>query len=160
MKGVPRVWLPERLFVEMKKEGARMHPKETGGVLMGYQQEGDVVVTAVIGPGPNATHCRFSFIPDYNFQEEEIARAYKESGRVCVYLGDWHTHPDGSDRLSHADRKTLKAISNFQAARMNKPLMVILWGRAGSWSITAWRGRKAFNGLRFKIDPVEIVECA
>jgi integrative and conjugative element protein (TIGR02256 family) len=145
----------------MKREAQRMFPKETGGVLMGYQAASEMVVTSVIGPGPNAVHGGYAFVPDYNYQEEEIARVYEESGRNAVYLGDWHTHPDGLDRLSEADRRTLKIISDHKQARINRPVMVILWGR-GEWSFAAWRGWRSrpFLGYRrFQIGRVEIVQC-
>ena len=75
-------------------------------------------------------------------------------------LGDWHTHPDGSDRLSVADRKTLKAISGCREARIENPLMVILWGRE-KWGVTAWRGwrsRTVFRLRKFTISRVDVVE--
>ena len=137
-----------------------MHPKETGGVLMGYQAGGDIVVTTVIGPGPNAVHGGYSFVPDYEFQEIEIARVYKDSGRISVYLGDWHTHPDGLDRLSEPDRRTLKAISNYRDARIEKPVMAVLWG-TGAWNIAAWQGRRSrstFGYQKLKIGRVEVLE--
>lgn len=40
-------------------------PWETGGMLMGYVADnGDYVVTQLIGPGPNAKHSRYRFLPD------------------------------------------------------------------------------------------------
>lgn len=155
-----RVWLPERLSAELRREAAITYPQETGGVLMGYESGADLVVTCVIGPGPKAIHGRNSFVPDYDFQEAEIARVYGESKRASTYLGDWHTHPRGSDSLSDADRKTLKAISNCAEARIEKPVMVILWG-SDRWSITAWRGmwsRPFFRYQKFQLSRMEVVE--
>ncbi len=146
----------------MRREAERMYPKETGGVLMGYMADRDMVVTSVVGPGPKAVHGSYSFTPDYDFQEAEIARIYEATGRKAAYLGDWHTHPDGSDRLSVADRKTLKAISNCREARIENPLMVILWGRE-KWRVTAWRGwrsRTVFRLRKFTVTRVDVVESA
>lgn len=162
LKAASRVWLPVPLASEMRREAERMYPKETGGVLMGYMADRDMVVTSVVGPGPKAVHGSYSFTPDYDFQEAEIARIYEATGRKAAYLGDWHTHPDGSDRLSVADRKTLKAISNCREARIENPLMVILWGRE-KWRVTAWRGwrsRTVFRLRKFTVTRVDVVESA
>src|SRR5262245_43580637 len=88
-------WIPEKMFEAMTIEADRTFPDETGGVLLGYWAKpySEVVVTQLIGPGPRAIHKRNRFIPDSDYQEEEIARLYKESGHLHVYLGDWHTHP-------------------------------------------------------------------
>jgi integrative and conjugative element protein (TIGR02256 family) len=69
---------------------------------MGYWVEPciELRITKMIGPGLNAFHGATSFYPDYDWQEEQIAEIYRTTGRVETYLGDWHFHPFGSDRLS------------------------------------------------------------
>lgn len=109
---------------------------------MGYTGEtGDIVVTHAIGPGPLAKHREKSFVPDHDFQETEIARIYRESGRHSTYLGDWHSHPGGSDRLSWRDRATLRRISRAPAARVQQPVMVIIAERE-TLRIGAHQGRR------------------
>lgn len=104
-----------------------MLPNETGGVMMGYWSNAfECVITNIIGPGPKATHERFSFKPDSDFHTKEIAKVYNASGRIETYLGDWHTHPDSSSYLSSTDEKTLKKISNHKPSRLAKALMLIL----------------------------------
>ena len=129
----------------MKSEAARVAPYETGGVLMGYwaRPYSEVVVTATIGPGPNARHEATRFLPDADYQDGEIARLYHGSGRTVTYLGDWHSHPDGGLALSRADRLTLRRIATTPAARAPVPLMAILadgqpW-RLGVWGATLRR---------------------
>ena len=132
------LWLRHSVEEALRRDGTCKAPLETGGVLMGYQQADAYVVTACIGPGPKAIHKRASFIPDYDYQEQEIARVYRDSGRVFTYLGDWHTHPDGRIRLSAIDRKTLKRIAGHPAARIHNPVMMILAG-GNPWRFGAWR---------------------
>ena len=123
----------------MLAEAASRYPLETGGVLMGYWTENykEVVVTAVTGPGPKAIHKTTSFAPDADFHETEISRLYNESGRVHTYLGDWHTHPNGTCYLSRKDRATLKRISRYKAARAPAPIMAILAG-SSDWEFGLW----------------------
>ncbi len=129
---------------DTKRIAEEFFPNEAGGALMGYWSEDDkeVVITDVIGPGPDATHKPTSFKPDYSFQEKEIERLYNESGRTHTYLGDWHSHPDGPAELSGTDRRTLKNIASFPQARASNPIMILLSGRPDQWRITAWQLRK------------------
>ncbi len=102
-------------------------PYGTGGVVLGYWgNEREAVVTMVVGPGPNATHKKRSFVPDNEFHTEEIAKYYDLSDRIETYLGDWHTHPKASTYLSWQDEVTLKRIAAFKPARLKKPCMMIL----------------------------------
>jgi integrative and conjugative element protein (TIGR02256 family) len=124
-------------MVDLAKAAA---PDETGGVLVGYDAGNGLVVEAITGPGPNATHKPHAFEPDHEHQEKEIARIYACSGRRHTYLGDWHSHPGGGVDLSSQDRRTLRAISRHKPARMPEPLMVIVSG-IDDWTVAAWRCR-------------------
>lgn len=150
----PTLWLARNASARMLEEAARRHPHETGGVLLGYGVGGgEVVVTAVVGPGPNALHERHRFVPDHAYHESEVARLYKESGRRWTYVGDWHSHPDAEAYLSATDTETLERIAEAKAARVAQPVMVILGQRASlshggddqhrlvpqDWYVGAWR---------------------
>lgn len=128
----------------MRREADRAAPFETGGVLLGYwtreptaDDGGEVVVTAVIGPGPGAVHQRWVFMPDHDYHESEVERVYEVSGRQWTYLGDWHTHPDGPAHLSNKDRVTLRRIASAASARAPHPMMLLLAG-GRPWRPYAW----------------------
>jgi integrative and conjugative element protein (TIGR02256 family) len=153
------VWIPEKVFDQMKTEANRLFPCETGGVLIGYWTEdnSEVVVTRAIGPGPKAIHRRYSFIPDAEYHEKEIARYYKESGRLHTYLGDWHTHPQSIPYPSRKDRRTLKRIATHAEARADVPLMAILGGPP--WSLKVWKCKPITVlkiALIFQISPINL----
>lgn len=124
----------------MVDEAKAAWPNETGGVLLGYwvNRTDELVITHVVGPGPNARHGSRSFVPDGAYHEAEIARQYERSDRVIVYLGDWHSHPGSGPQLSRRDRHTLRVIARFEAARLAKPVMVVVGNRRG-WTLAAWR---------------------
>src|SRR5207249_53736 len=124
----------------MEEEAREKSPMETGGVLIGYwaNDSAEVVITQATGPGPEATHRADEFIPDARFQRAEIARIYRDSGRLHTYLGDWHTHPGGSLRLSRKDVRTLASIAETPAARASVPLMGVL-AEDRSWMLAVWR---------------------
>lgn len=132
------IWIPERLLDEMSVLAANAYPNETGGVLLGYDAGNGLVLTAITGPGPEAIHEHHAFIPDYGYQDAEIERIYCESRRRHTYLGDWHTHPDGSTALSSKDKRTLLTIARHRPARTVAPIMGILAG-GEPLHLTVWR---------------------
>lgn len=131
------VWISERVIRDMVRESDAEFPRETGGVLLGYFAADQAVVTEIVGPGPKAIHRSMSFVPDYEFQASKIAAAYEASGRLHVYIGEWHTHPAGALRLSGKDRNTLIRVANHKEARLATPLMMLLAGGV-RWDLAAW----------------------
>ena len=126
----------DRLIVEVDAT----FPLETGGVLMGYVHGGDCIVTAIVGPGPNAVHHECTFTPDYEYQEMEVANIYVSSGRRWTYLGDWHSHPrQRMPSLSPKDIRTLKCIARYKGARIAQPIMLLLAGEPDDWSLNVWQ---------------------
>lgn len=118
-------------------------PDETGGMLLGYisveSSPEDLVIEAIIGPGPDARHHRTRFTPDSSWQQDQLARVYADSGRVTTYLGDWHTHPGGVAVPSRIDRRTARRISRSGAARVAMPLTLILASNEDGWRAVAYR---------------------
>lgn len=134
-------WISKGVLAFMAEEFQRAYPNETGGVLVGYLVGSkDVVITHVIGPGPLAIHSDSRFVPDWSYHELEIARLYEESGRLHTYLGDWHSHPNSSTRLSPTDRRTLSKIAKHTDARITTPLMAIV-GQAEPLTLRIWQYR-------------------
>ena len=100
----------------------------------------EVVITSLIGPGPEADHGQHYFEPDQKWQLTEIAAHYERSGRRETYLGDWHSHPGAATgRVSYTDRRVLRRIINTPQARAETPLMAIFFGdRDGGWNLEMW----------------------
>ena len=137
-----------------------MAPKESGGVLLGYWANfpNEAVVTNVVGPGPLALHERFRFTPDYEFHYHEIDRLYSTSLRTIQYLGDWHSHPGGTERLSDLDKVTLARIACYKDARAPQPVMLVV-SPGPSWSPTAHQGsvkRRILRGCQLSLRQMEV----
>jgi integrative and conjugative element protein (TIGR02256 family) len=122
-------WAHSHVVDLMIAEADRHYPLETGGLLIGYRAgPAAVVISHAIGPGDRAQHARRAFIPDHDWQTEELARVYEATGRRHTYLGDWHTHPDGPPWPSRVDRETLRRIAHHAEARCPQPIQAILGG--------------------------------
>jgi integrative and conjugative element protein (TIGR02256 family) len=132
-----RAWVEKISLARMIEEASNKYPDETGGCLMGYGSQGNVVVTTCIGPGPKAKHRRSEFVPDSEWQELQIEQIYEKSGRLLTYLGDWHSHPNAATRLSWKDRRTLLKIATFGEARLSSPIMAVVAGPP--WSVKVWK---------------------
>lgn len=125
----PIAWVHQSVHDNLLAHADAHAPYETGGLLLGYRHSPrEVVITETIGPGPGAHHRRTGFDPDSDWQTVELARRYEASDRRVRYLGDWHTHPDGTTKLSRTDRRTLRAIAQHPDAYCPHPVMVVLGG--------------------------------
>jgi integrative and conjugative element protein (TIGR02256 family) len=134
------LWLHAALLDEINAEAVHAAPCETGGMLMGYVADnGDYVVTQLIGPGPNAKHSRYRFLPDNEYQQEEIARIFEASEGKDDYLGDWHTHPNGACAMSWLDKRTLQKIATTPGLNIDSPVTMIACRASEEWKYSAWR---------------------
>lgn len=131
------VWCDSGPWKEMATEASHRGPLESGGVLLGWRNGADVVVSHVVGPGPDAQHERTAFHPDSTWQAARISELYEESGRRLEYLGDWHTHPYGRPWPSRRDERTLRHIAGSSEARCPDPIMLIL-GSTEADGVSAW----------------------
>ncbi|MDB5479096.1 MAG: hypothetical protein JWO83_149 [Caulobacteraceae bacterium] len=139
------VWLPDRVVELMKAEAKRSYPVETGGVVLGYRVEDEWVVREVLGPGPDARHHRRYFEPDADWHAEMIRAHFARTDGREVYIGDWHTHPDGELKLSRRDRQALRGIVQCPQATP-APLSALLAGGPDDWALAMWAARVTSAG--------------
>ena len=134
------VWMPFHTLTSLIEEADRRYPLETGGALIGYWSDAvTAVVTQFVGPGPTSDHQRYSYQHDHVWEASQIAVHYRQSGRSHVYIGDWHTHPDAtSGDLSGTDRRSIRRVIKSREARVERPLMTVLYGRPGNWGSAIW----------------------
>lgn len=137
---MPSVWLPELVVVELRRLANQYYPLETGGMLLGYIAENkDYVVTSIIGPGPQARHYRHTFEPDSDYQLNILHARYMGTNGRETYLGDWHSHPDGTTSLSRRDKQTLATIAAAPESQMSSPLMAVIAGSKDEWELSVAR---------------------
>lgn len=120
------IWLTQELISLLYEEIESQAPKETGGVLMGLISSKDYVISHIIGPGPNAIHEKYRFIPDHDYQCDKIEKHFRSTSGKEIYLGDWHSHPNASSYLSEQDKITLKDIADFAEAQIARPIMMVI----------------------------------
>lgn len=145
-----QLWIKENVFLDIIELVKQRFPLETGGMLLGYESyNGEGVVTAIIGPGPRAKHSRYRFKPDAEYQQRELEIHYFRTNGSETYLGDWHSHPRGSNALSHIDKRTLFRIASTPSSGTIHPIMVIIGGEQGNWEPAGTRFISCQKGTFF-----------
>lgn len=123
-------WISRESLVEILNHAKSFENLETGGLLIGYWARPyvEVVITHVTIAGPNAEHGKYSFTPDPEYDQKRIESIYNQTTGLSTYLGDWHSHPHGSTKMSNLDKRTLRRISRTASARTPHPIMGIVGG--------------------------------
>ncbi len=142
----PTIWLSEDVVDEMVTEATSAGPKETGGMLLGWENDhrNEVVILRMIGPGPAAVHSPTSFHPDGAWQQDELAATYRQSEGVVTYVGDWHVHPCGGFGMSRRDRRTMAKTALHPDARCRRPLMALLAWEKDRYRLGVWMWEPAW----------------
>lgn len=156
------IWISRNASAALQEEADRAYPNETGGVLAGYRaNNNEIVIFEVVGPGPNAVHGQHGFTPDHSWQCGQLQTLYGDTSGEWVYIGDWHTHPNGMPRMSWIDRRTLRRIAKHPHANTAQPMMLIGGGAPHRWQWMAhqYLGDKMFGLLiESRADKLHIFE--
>lgn len=91
----------ETIAIEARKSA---DGTETGGIILGHDRGGELLVTVAGGPGPAAVRTRNRFKRDLAHARTLADDAYERDG--SVWIGEWHTHPDGPPQPSAVDLQT------------------------------------------------------
>ena len=88
-----RLWLPADIADTLAKRAQPAAPRERGGLLLGWWDNGDIVIQKITEiPDPTATSTSWTRRQDTAQQNLNEARA--ELGQALIgYVGDWHSHP-------------------------------------------------------------------
>lgn len=99
---------PKAMTTIVTETGARTSPDETGGILLGHDLGDEIQVTVAGDPGPAARHSAARFRRDLAHATRlgEAAWALDRS----LWVGDWHTHPNGPPQPSPYDLRTYRHL--------------------------------------------------
>lgn len=121
-----RVKIDGETYKFMKKESFNSKDRETGGVLIGHRtSDGQYIILSATGPGPKAVRTKTSFEKDSEYCQEELEKAFRELKDKGLYLGEWHYHPEGGNKPSGLDIKSLTEIAAQNNYRIDRPIMII-----------------------------------
>ena len=112
------------LLDDMHKMAIAAFPNEIGGMLAGRisaDKHEAIVERLVISAKTKSTHASFLR------ETDGMAEVWKElAEQGYIYLGEWHTHPNGSTQYSRTDFIAMENIANDKNVGLVTPLLVIL----------------------------------
>ncbi len=104
-------------------------PNETGGVLLGIVDHGRRSIEVVVGlpAAPDSTGTPNSFERGVHDLREVIDQARQKTMDQIVYIGEWHTHPDGA-RVdpSPVDNDQLEGLRSAMLGQQRPIVMLIV----------------------------------
>lgn len=113
-------------------------PNESGGMLIGYVEEGLLHLTHVTPPGPRAVHERDLFVRDGDYSQLVLEAALAESNGSHDYVGEWHSHPFPKGP-SARDRVSMKRISENPAYACAHPVLLLCRRYRRRWCLETYQ---------------------
>ncbi len=100
--------LTEKLMDELENN----KPNETGGILIGRIDRAKkiIYVTDVITAPEDSKKSPYLFTRGVKGLTEQVEKIRSQSGEMLEYVGEWHTHPTGSAKLSGTDQHAIGEI--------------------------------------------------
>lgn len=118
------ILIPQRSIELMLKELLNHYPNEFGGILIGLRDKEKTIVLDFVTPTKFSISSK-KFVRDNNYLNKELERIYKMSNGKLEYLGEWHSHPDGSTKFSNDDKTTMLKIADDLKVGFDFPFLLI-----------------------------------
>jgi integrative and conjugative element protein (TIGR02256 family) len=120
------VEIEQELLDELYHEGMKYYPKEFGGLLIGCYSEDFktcVIKTSIIPMKYKSS--RYYFERGIEGLKQKLVEFYNSNPRL-IYVGEWHTHPDGVPSPSSTDLNAMSEIAESTDVSIENPILMIL----------------------------------
>lgn len=109
----------------IKDAGIKKYPNEFGGFLIGKYSDdlSTVIITRFLLPKKYTGHPT-SFERSTDGLHKLLQKLF--DSKQEYYVGEWHTHPNGSTRYSSTDFNAMKAITEHKTVNIKNPVLLIL----------------------------------
>ncbi len=116
----------------------RASTRETGGVLIGYYNPNHdlAFVTEVASAPPDSKYGPNWFDRGVKGITKKLKERWKRT--ESFYLGEWHYHPGAAPDPSPTDSSQMVAIANSPQYACPEPILLIVGGRLGAWTVGAF----------------------
>ncbi len=110
---------------KIKGLGIKMYPNEFGGFLIGKYSDDlrTLIVTDFVLPKKYKS-CSTSFERSTKGVDKVLKKIFET--RQEYYVGEWHTHPNGSTLYSRMDLQAMKSIAKCKTVSIKNPILLIL----------------------------------
>ncbi|WP_315823498.1 Mov34/MPN/PAD-1 family protein [Paraflavitalea speifideaquila] len=118
--------ISEELVLKIAGYGINNYPKEFGGLLLGrYTSDNKVVIVEDIILPQKYKSSKYCFERGSEGLKEILELKYNASPSL-IYVGEWHTHPDGPADPSRTDIKAMSELANDKNVLITNPVLMIL----------------------------------
>lgn len=121
-----KIEVKQSLLDELYELGLKHYPKEFGGLLVGYYSEDfkTCIVENSIVPKKYKSS-RYFFERGKDGLKQKLTEFYNSTPRL-IYVGEWHTHPDGIPSPSNTDLNAMIEIAESGEVNIENPILMIL----------------------------------
>lgn len=118
--------VPDEFLDELYQEGMKHYPKEFGGILIGRYSDDlqTCMVEKTILPKVYKSS-KEVFERGAKGLKEQLLSYFNQEPKL-IYLGEWHTHPDGLPLASQMDKKAMLEIESHEDVKIQFPILLIL----------------------------------
>ncbi len=112
---------------QMRTELAKAYPKETGGLFIGQAnfKTKTVHVMGLIEAPSDSMSNQVCFCRGVHGLKGAVDHITEKTGGQLGYIGEWHTHPEGPNGISHKDAQTMAEFKT-EFEQLSAPLPVFL----------------------------------
>lgn len=118
--------IKDELLIKMNKLGKEYYPNEYGGLLVGRYSDDfkSVFIEETVLP-KEFRSSRFKFERGVKGLKKVLHDFFKQTPSLS-YVGEWHTHPDGTPIPSITDVAALKTIAQHDEVYIENPVLLII----------------------------------
>lgn len=117
--------IEDGLLDRLEKLGVKYYPNEFGGFLIGYYANDfkTVFVTDFLLPKKHKSSS-ISFERSIEGLEKKFKKIFDQDKHY--FIGEWHTHPDGSSKHSQTDLEALIKTVECETVKIKNPILLII----------------------------------
>lgn len=118
--------ISEEFISEIVSIGSEIYPNECGGFLIGYYSSNGktLFITDILKPKKYKSNPTI-FIRSSEGIEQRLKELYQQKNPE-YYIGEWHTHPNGSTMFSNMDLQAMTSINKCSTVKIGNPILLIL----------------------------------
>ncbi len=118
--------IEDKLIKKMSSIAIGHYPNEYGGFLVGNYSSSrkSLTITDCILPTKYKSH-QFIFERSTDGIEKRLNELFSCENKQ-YYVGEWHTHPNGSTNYSSTDLNAMINIANNDSIRIKNPILLII----------------------------------
>lgn len=118
-------------YIQLKKNSL-----EAGGILIGYETvDGDIIIEYATEPYKGDKRKRNFFYRKDSKHNEILDKIWEQEGRIHMYIGEWHTHPENRPLYSYQDKENWIKISEQMPQKKECYIHIIV----GITDIRCWQ---------------------